>query len=222
MSENAEKAFRAGRDAYNRMEYSVAASAFEHAVTLEPENIRFLNAAAVFAIRTGRKNQAEMLYRQAVAVAERGLGLDHPLTASATNSLVELYRSQGRYREAVSLCLRILAATGPRRARGEGVRTVVKLADLYAESGRYADAETTYLEALAGRKRFVGARSNAAVQILSRLAALYRKTGRFGEAEQTLCGAIKISAETTGSFSKQTSAIRVALHDIRTMPIHAA
>ena len=39
-------------------------------------------------------------YEEAIPLAERTLGLDHPSVATGFNNLVELYRIQGRYIDA--------------------------------------------------------------------------------------------------------------------------
>ncbi|MCP4307664.1 MAG: tetratricopeptide repeat protein, partial [bacterium] len=57
----------------------------------------------------GRYDEAEPLYRRALAILEKVLGAEHPAVATSLNNLAELYRDQGRYDEAEPLYRRALA-----------------------------------------------------------------------------------------------------------------
>ena len=57
----------------------------------------------------GRYNEAEPLYREALAIRVRHLGEDHPLTAQSLQNLAQLLQNLGRYAEAEPLHRRALA-----------------------------------------------------------------------------------------------------------------
>ena len=48
--------------------------------------------------------QAETLWKRALAIVEKTFGLEHPSTAERLNNLAELYVAQGRLTLAESLC----------------------------------------------------------------------------------------------------------------------
>lgn len=64
-----------------------------------------------------KRDEAGLLYRRAIAIQEKVLGLEHPDLAASLNNLAELSRIQWRYREAEALHQRALAiretALGP-------------------------------------------------------------------------------------------------------------
>src|SRR5271169_6083973 len=57
----------------------------------------------------GDYTKAEPLYRKALAISRKVLGLEHPDTATCLNNLAELYRDMGDYPKAVPLCRKALA-----------------------------------------------------------------------------------------------------------------
>jgi tetratricopeptide (TPR) repeat protein len=56
----------------------------------------------------GKYEEAEPLYRRALAVREKQLGAEHPDTALSLNNLAGLYHVQGKYEEAEPLYKRAL------------------------------------------------------------------------------------------------------------------
>ncbi|MFM7640403.1 MAG: tetratricopeptide repeat protein, partial [Cyanobium sp.] len=87
---------------------------------------------------------------QELAWAERGLGPEHPDTATSLNNLAALYNSQGAYAKAEPLYLRALAirekAQGPDHP--DTATSLNNLAGLYESQGAYAKAEPLLLRAL--------------------------------------------------------------------------
>ena len=62
-----------------------------------------LNNLAMIYENTGRYDEAEPLFDQALSIRRRVLGADHPDTAISLNNFAALYRAQGRYSEAAQL-----------------------------------------------------------------------------------------------------------------------
>ena len=69
---------------------------------------------------TGRYEDAEPLYDEALSISRRVLGADHPETATSLNKLAGVYRAQGRYVEAAPMVMdaveimeRVLGAEHP-------------------------------------------------------------------------------------------------------------
>jgi tetratricopeptide (TPR) repeat protein len=57
----------------------------------------------------GKYDEAELLYRRALAIREKVLGPDHPDVAASLNNLATLLDKQGKYDEAEPLYRRALA-----------------------------------------------------------------------------------------------------------------
>ena len=78
-------------------------------------------------------NQAEPLYKRALAIREKALGPDHPEVATSLSNLGTLYGSQGQYNQAEPLYRRALAidekALGPDHSDVAAI--LVNLAELY-------------------------------------------------------------------------------------------
>lgn len=68
-----------------------------------------LDALAVRYVSQGLYKEAEIIYKQVLALMEKALGPDHLNVATSLNNLATLYISQGRYREAEPLYLRVLS-----------------------------------------------------------------------------------------------------------------
>jgi tetratricopeptide (TPR) repeat protein len=68
-----------------------------------PEAAHLLNEAGYYLSDRARYDEAEPLYRRALAIREEKLGADHPDTASSLNNLANLYRAQGKYADAEPL-----------------------------------------------------------------------------------------------------------------------
>jgi tetratricopeptide (TPR) repeat protein len=80
-----------------------------------------LNERAIQLGNAGRYFEAELLYKQSLAIREKVLGPNHSEVAASLNNLVLLYGKQGRYSEAIPLARRALTideeALGPDRPK---------------------------------------------------------------------------------------------------------
>ena len=89
----------------------------EHQADPDPEAERInqslrvtsLNDQALSLESKGDYAAAELLYRRALAIAEKALGPDHPETAGSLNNLASLLESKGDYAAAEPLYRRALA-----------------------------------------------------------------------------------------------------------------
>src|SRR3990167_7826721 len=61
-----------------------------------------LNYKVVELIQKGQYKDATKQAKEAVIMAEKTLGKEHPFTATSLNNLAEIYRIQKKYREAES------------------------------------------------------------------------------------------------------------------------
>jgi len=172
-----------GRQALKNRDFAGAALAFGRGAAMQPDNSAHLHGAAVAARRLGDPEGAEILYRAAVAAAEQR-GLDGTNPAVIAMRLIDLYRSQGRYRDAERLCFRVLESKRADQSMIARSRLHVCLADLYRRQGRFAAAEQAYRAAIADRRTVFGDRHPKTVQILPHLADVCRLLGRHDEADE--------------------------------------
>ena len=108
-----------------------------------------LNRTGYYYRSQGRYEEAEPLYRDALAMRKRLLGEAHPAVATSLNNLAELYESQGRYEEAEPLYLEALAMR--KRLLGEAhpdvATNLFNLGALRYKQGRYSEALALLLQA---------------------------------------------------------------------------
>ena len=144
--------------------------------------------------------QAEPLYRQALALRKRLLGDNHPDVATSLHNLANLYRNQGRYNEAEPLYLQVLELD--KRLLGDNHPDVAtnlnNLAALYHAQRRYEEAEPLLLQALALDKRVLGDNHPHVATSLDNLAALYHAQGRYEEAESLYLQALELRKRLLG------------------------
>ena len=117
-----------------------------------------LNKQVVQLYQAGKYDEAVVIARQSLTLAERLHEPDHPSVGTSVYNLALLYDSQGRYAEAEPLCTSALSASARRRwgrstrmsARNKQPGRAVFL------QGRYAEAEPLYKRALAINEKALG------------------------------------------------------------------
>jgi tetratricopeptide (TPR) repeat protein len=138
-----------------------------------------LNNLGLLYYAQGRYQEAEPLYRRALALREKVLGPDHPDVATSLNNLAGLYDTQGRYKEAEPLYRRALAlwekVLGPEHP--DVATALNNLGLLYYAQGRYPEAEPLYRRALALREKVLGPEHPDTARNLFHLAWLLRDKG---------------------------------------------
>ncbi len=70
-----------------QIKYTEAERYYKKAAALEDENPLYLDAHALMLWRLGRYNEAEPLFRRALAIYEMTLGPEHPNSISCRNYL---------------------------------------------------------------------------------------------------------------------------------------
>jgi Flp pilus assembly protein TadD len=121
-----------GFDAFNRGDLALAQSEYEHAQKADPRNTDVLHGLAAIAVRQGRLDQAEALYRR-IAEAD-------PHDTVAMSALINM-RGQIDPSTAESR-LKTLAADQPELAAPQ-----FSLGNLYARHGRWNEAQQAYFRA---------------------------------------------------------------------------
>jgi tetratricopeptide (TPR) repeat protein len=112
-----------------------------------------LNDEALSLYRRGRYDQATVVAKKALEVAEETKGPNHPDVAASLNNLAGLYQAQGQYAQAEPLYKRSLAIVG--KALGPDhphvATSLENLAALYRKTNRAKEAEALEKRAAAIR-----------------------------------------------------------------------
>ncbi|WFU41619.1 CHAT domain-containing protein [Bradyrhizobium sp. CB82] len=158
------------------------------------------NLAQVYAAQ-GHDDQAEPLYKRAVALLEKSLGLDTPEIAPELNNLAALYQRQQRFAEAEPLFKRALAIREKTLSRQhpDVGQSLNNLATLYVKQERYADAEPLFQRALAIYQKAGGPEHPAVATLLNNLGQIYRDLNRDADAEAPIKRSLAIREKVLGA-----------------------
>ncbi|HEY2245977.1 MAG TPA: CHAT domain-containing tetratricopeptide repeat protein [Bradyrhizobium sp.] len=148
----------------------------------------------------GRDAEAEPLYKRALAIMEKTVGLDSVDIAPELNNLAALYQRQLRYAGAEPLFKRALAirerslpATHP-----DVGQSLNNLATLYERQDRHTDSEPLFKKALAIYEKVAGAESPPVATLLNNLGQVYKVEGRTAEAEPLIKRSLAIREKVLG------------------------
>lgn len=166
-----------------------------------PEAILLLNDVGKYLHQTiFQYEEAETLFKHALAIRERVLGSEHPDTASSLRRLGHLYREQGEYELAEPLLQRALAicekVLGPDHHDTAG--SVHQLAWLYDSQGRYEEAEALHLRSLAIFERDFGPDHPDTANSLNNLAFHYNLRGKYEASELLFKRLLSIDEKSLG------------------------
>lgn len=148
----------------------------------------------------GRDDLAEPLYKRAIALMEKSLGLETPLIAAELNNLAALYQRQGRFTEAEPLFKRALAVSEknlPREHPDVG-RALNNLATLYVKQENFAAAEPLFQRALAIYQKAAGPEHPAVATVLNNIGQVDRDLNRDAEAEGPIKRSLAIREKVLG------------------------
>ena len=132
----------------------------------------------------GRDAESEPLYKRALAVMEKAVGLESVDIAIEINNLAALYQRQLRYAEAEPLFKRALALSErslPANHPDLG-RALNNLATNYEKQDRHAESEALTRRALAIYQKIPGAEP-AVATLLNNLGQILKAEGRYADAE---------------------------------------
>jgi tetratricopeptide (TPR) repeat protein len=148
-------------------------------------NLELTNRVAMLLQAQGKMDEAESLYRHALAGREAKLGTDHPDTLMAVEGLATLLNDQNRLDEAESLYRRALggreAKLGPDHP--DTLTSASNLAGLLYAQGKLNEAEPLVRRALAGYEAELGSDHPSTLSSINNLASLLYSEGKLNEAE---------------------------------------
>jgi CHAT domain-containing protein/Tfp pilus assembly protein PilF len=159
-----------------------------------------LNNLAQIHADQGRDDQAEPLYKRAIALMEKGMGLDSVEIAPVLNNLAALDQRQSRFAEAEPLFKRALAIREKALSREhpDVGQSLNNLGTLYVKQQRYADAEPLLQRALAIYQKIGGPEHPAVATLLNNLGHLYRDLNRDADAEAPIKRSLAIREKVLG------------------------
>ena len=133
----------------------------------------------------GKRSEAEPIFREALAMREKLLGVAHPDDAQSLNNLAGLLVQRGQLADAEAM---FRGALGIVRAKCGPEHPAVavllhNLGSVMARQGKFAEAEPCLREALAMRKKLLGSEHPNVANTLGKLAGVLVKLGGLAEAE---------------------------------------
>lgn len=148
----------------------------------------------------GRDDLAEPLYKRAIALMEKSLGLETPLISAELTNLAALYQRQGRLAEAEPLFKRALVVSekGLSREHPDVGRALNNLATLYVKQERQSEAEPLFQRALAIYQKAAGPEHPAVATVLNNIGQVDRDLGRDADAEAPIKRSLAIREKALG------------------------
>ena len=183
-----------------QINYPEAERYHKKAAAIEDENPFYLDAHATLLQTMGQYDEAEPLFRRALAIGEKTLGPNHPDVATWLSNLASLLYAQGNYLDAEPLYRRALAigekTLGPDH---QNIATCLNnLASLLYAQGNYLDAEPLYRRALAISEKTLGPNHPDVATRLNNLALLLKAQAKYDEAEPLYRRALAIDEKALG------------------------
>ena len=160
-----------------------------------------LNNLAQLYGEAGRDAEAEPMFRRAIAIMEKAVGLDSVKIAPELNNLAALYQRQKRYDEAEPLFKRALALSErqlPSNHPDIG-RALNDLAANYERQDRHSDSEPLFRQSLALYEKVAGPESPAVATLLSNLGQVVKAEGRYNDAEPMIKRSLAIHEKVQGA-----------------------
>jgi CHAT domain-containing protein/tetratricopeptide (TPR) repeat protein len=161
---------------------------------IELQQAEQLNRRAITLLRAGKYDEALPFARQALAIREKELGLDHPNVAQSLGNLAVLYKEKGEYRRAEPLFRRALTIN-EKTLGSEDLAVALSLNNLgalYWAQGELGRAEPILRRALDIREKALGPRHPEVAQSLNNIAELYRARGEYERAEPLYLRAVDL------------------------------
>jgi tetratricopeptide (TPR) repeat protein len=172
-----------------------------------------LNRAGAYFHGRAAYSQAAPLFRDALAIREQTLGLEHPATALSLNDLALLLKDQGDFAGARPLVERALAiyekALGPEHPHT--ATTLNNLASLLYDQGDLAAARPLFGRALAIREKTLGPEHPDTATTLNSLGAVKAAQTDFAGAQSLFESALAIREKTLGPQHPDTATTLINL-----------
>lgn len=205
-SEVAEVAWFLGQARFEQGRYREAALAYQRAVEIWPHHAEVLDGLGMSLLSAGEAKTAEAPLREALALRETTLGLEHTDTIVSLSHTGLLAQELGLYEEAEALHRRAVDAAERNTTVSDWLRATLvnDLASLYFIQSRLDEAEPLFARSLIFMERAHGPNHPEVAGILGNLATTYSAQGRLAEAEPPLRRALTILEKTRGANHPDT------------------
>lgn len=159
-----------------------------------------LNNLAQIHADQGHDDQAEPLYRRAIALMEKGTGQGSVEIAPLLNNLAALHQRQSRFAEAEPLFKRALAVREQALSREhpDVGQSLNNLATYYVKQQRHAEAEPLFRRALAIYQKAAGPEHPAVATVLNNIGQVDRDLNRDADAEAPIKRSLAIREKVLG------------------------
>ncbi|RXH21359.1 hypothetical protein XH99_23555 [Bradyrhizobium nanningense] len=159
-----------------------------------------LNNLAQIDADQGHDDQAEPLYKRAIALMEKGTGQGSVEIAPLLNNLAALYQRQSRFTEAEPLFRRALVVREQALSREhpDVGQSLNNLATYYVKQQRHAEAEPLFQRALAIYQKAAGPEHPAVATVLNNIGQVDRDLDRDADAEAPIKRSLAIREKVLG------------------------
>jgi CHAT domain-containing protein len=160
-----------------------------------------LNNLAQIQADQGHDDEAEPVYKRAIALMEKGTGLDSADVAAVLSNLGALYQRQGRLSDAEPLFRRALSIREKALSREhpDVGQSLNNLGTNLVKQQRYAEAEPLFQRALTIYQKVGGPEHPAVATLLNNLGQLYRDLDRDADAEAPIKRSLAIREKVLGA-----------------------
>ncbi|KAH8660954.1 hypothetical protein BGZ60DRAFT_530945 [Tricladium varicosporioides] len=137
--------------------------------------------------------EAEQMYRRALQVKEKVLGIEHISTLDTVNKLGNAYATQGKLVLAEQMFERALQGKEKilHAEHASILDTVNNLGNLFTQQGKFALAEQMYERALRGSEKVLGIEHTSTLSTVNNLGSFYIGQGKLALAEQMYVRALR-------------------------------
>ncbi|MFO0701498.1 MAG: tetratricopeptide repeat protein [Nitrospira sp.] len=179
-----------------------------------------MNQVGLLLEAKGKYCDAEPLYQQALATAEKAHGPEHYLVALSLNGLAMLYKDRCAYPKAETLFKRALAILEKGLSPEDLNLAMIlnNLARLYRAQGAYAEAEPLFLRALAIREKVLEPEHPHIGTSFHDLALFYQYQGDYTKAESFFQRSLRISEKALGAEHAYTATTLTGLAELYSYP----
>lgn len=172
-----------------------------------PAVMRLLSEMVVYWSEYDLYEQAELLYKQALAISLKEYGTEHPETATRLRGLAMLYSKKKKYdlaepllQQSLTICEKVLGSE-----HLDVANNLSSLASLYIDQNKYYQAEPFLQKALTICEKVLGPEHPEVVRNLDLLAWLYHGQGNSQQAESLLQRALAINKKVLGAEHSSTA-----------------
>ncbi len=152
---------------------------------------------------------AEKVTQQALAIHQKLLGENDPGVATDESNLALIYEKENKYADAESLYRKAIAIDERSTDVAQTGLDLAGLGKLFADTGKYPQAEQTAQQELAALVKAYGPQDSRVASPLNDLAADYALNGKLVEAEQAYGKAMVIAQKAASPDSALISQIEV-------------